>query len=241
MCTLTIFPVSNTDFILTSNRDESPARETELPEIHEYKSKRVVFPKDRRGGGSWIGMSGMQRVVCVLNGAFKAHERKPNYRMSRGVILKEFLITEQLDDDLNVFDFNDIEPFTMVVIDWLNSLRILELIWDGNTRHITEKALEPAIWSSSSLYDQKMKAERQKWFEAFFDMEPTVTQINAFHNGAACETNMDYGIIMDRQFVKTTSITQICKKGDTLLMRYRDLLRGEEKELEINTSTAHAE
>ena len=34
--------------------------------------------------------------ICVLNGAFEPHRRLLNYRQSRGVVAKDFLISEEI-------------------------------------------------------------------------------------------------------------------------------------------------
>jgi hypothetical protein len=43
-----------------------------------------------------------------------------------------------------------------------------------------------------------------------------------FHKTAG-KDNKDFGVIMDRGFVKTTSITQVKKKSDILEMHYENL------------------
>ena len=43
-----------------------------------------------------------------------------------------------------------------------------------------------------------------------------------FHKTAG-KGNEDYGVIMDRFFVKTTSITQIVKKNNTVQMTFENL------------------
>ena len=56
MCTITFIPKSNNDFILTSNRDEAPGRETFPPEIYEEEGVKLLYPKDALAGGTWIGL-----------------------------------------------------------------------------------------------------------------------------------------------------------------------------------------
>ena len=76
MCTVTFLPLGNTDFILTSNRDEQRLRETLPPKIYEEDGVEMLFPKDKVAGGTWIGTSSKKRLVCVLNGGFIKHKRK---------------------------------------------------------------------------------------------------------------------------------------------------------------------
>lgn len=55
----------------------------------------------------------------------------------------------------------------------------------------------------------------------------TNNQLNAkslLHFHETTETkNIEYGVIMDRGFVKTTSITQIEKTGQSIEMRFKNL------------------
>ena len=46
MCTVTLFPVNSSDFILTSNRDETPKRKTIPPKLYTENKTNLLFPKD---------------------------------------------------------------------------------------------------------------------------------------------------------------------------------------------------
>ena len=167
MCTLTFIPTSNNGFVLTSNRDEAPGRTTLSPKMYEEQNTRLLFPKDELAGGTWIGISDKKRLICLLNGGFTAHERKDDYRMSRGIIVKDLLTAKDAVSEIGGYDFNGIEPFTIIMVDWANHLRIFELVWDEAEIHFTEKPLAPQIWSSSLLYTKEMKEKREKWFSTF--------------------------------------------------------------------------
>jgi uncharacterized protein with NRDE domain len=71
MCTVTITPLKGQNsFVLTSNRDESPARETLPPKLYDIEGLKMAFPKDVLAGGTWLGISESKRVICLLNGEF---------------------------------------------------------------------------------------------------------------------------------------------------------------------------
>ncbi|WP_223551198.1 NRDE family protein [Aestuariivivens sp. NBU2969] len=224
MCTVTLVPKGQQDFILTSNRDEAPNRVSLPPESYQVNDTLVLFPKDKLSGGTWIGISEVNRVVCVLNGGFERHKRQPNYRKSRGVVAKDFLIYKKFEPFVEIYDFKYIEPFTMVIADWNESLKFYELIWDGAVKHFTKLPLEPKIWSSATLYNEIMKNERFHWFEDFKAKQVLNKEtLLDFHKNTEAN-NSDYGVVMDRGFVRTTSITQIDKQSDTVTMRYENLL-----------------
>ncbi|WP_136480006.1 NRDE family protein [Cognatitamlana onchidii] len=226
MCTLTFIPGKNNNFIITQNRDEAPNREALLPSYYNIDGIRVLYPKDELSGGTWIGISEKNRVVCVLNGGFVKHQRKASYKKSRGLVANDFMVCEDIEMTIEEYDFNNIEPFTLVVADWSGGLKLYELVWDGLKKYFSELPLTPRIWSSSTLYTEAMKEERKKWFRNFvLAGRKESTNILKFHKSAGAD-NIEYGVIMDRGFVKTTSITQIVKHDNLLDMHYIHLDSG---------------
>jgi len=223
MCTVTIIPKGKNDFILTSNRDEAPNRTSLVPDIYSVKNTKMMFPKDELAGGTWIGVSEKNRLICLLNGGFVFHERKASYRMSRGVVVSDFLASDDVVASIENYNLDDVEPFTLVIADWNINLKLYELVWDGTEKHFKELSLEPKIWSSSSLYSEEMKKERVQWFNDFKEKTKLDNKtIMDFHKTAG-KGNEDYGVIMDRHFVKTTSITQVEKFENVVEMRFNDL------------------
>lgn len=222
MCTVTIISKGKNDFVLTSNRDEAPDRVSLVPDFYTINDTKLLFPKDKMGG-TWIGVSEKNRVVCLLNGGFAKHERQPSYRKSRGVVVNDFMVADAIVPTIENYDLNNIEPFTVVIADWNSGLSFYELVWDGKYKHFVKLPLDSRIWSSSTLYNEGMQRERQQWFENF----EAVHDLNAeslleFHKSKDSE-NLDYGVVMDRGFVKTTSITQIDKQGTNVGIRYESL------------------
>ena len=224
MCTLTFIPKNNNDFILTSNRDEAPERSTLPPEQYTVEGTRLLFPKDAVAGGTWIGLSEKNRLICLLNGGFTAHKREAEYRMSRGVIVTKLLTAPNVHEAITTFDFNGIEPFTIIMVLFENETQLFELVWDGKEPHYSEKPLQPHIWSSSLLYDEETKELREAWFSEFImkTLKPTSEEVLNFHNRAG-DGNPETNLVMDRGFVKTKSITQVHKAGNDVNMYYNDL------------------
>ncbi len=183
----------------------------------------MLYPEDAISGGSWIGVSDKERLVCLLNGGFEIHERRSTYRMSRGAVVKDFLLTHDLVETMHSYDLSDVEPFTLVIVDWKQGLSAFELVWDETKKHMRELSLMPAIWSSSTLYDEEMKAMRRSWFGDFLLEESfNAENILHFHKEAGVgDKHID--VVMDRVFVKTTSITQVEKDGSGVNMRFEDL------------------
>lgn len=225
MCTVSFIPIYKNDFILTSNRDESPYRRTLHPQVYKFNKMELLFPKDEVAGGTWIGASKLKRLICLLNGGFTSHKPKDSYRMSRGVIVTDLLTTENINTKIETYNFKDIEPFTIVLVNWENQLKLYELVWDGNTKHFSEKPLKPTIWSSSLLYSDEVKKKREHWFFKFLNNTEILSEENIinFHKTAG-DGNKETNLVMDRTFVLTKSITGFSKKDTSYSMRYEDLL-----------------
>ncbi len=224
MCTVTFIPQARDGFILTSNRDESPTRKTLPPQTYQVNGADLVFPRDELAGGTWFGHNKKGRLICLLNGGFRAHERQASYRMSRGIIVTELLTAADALQTASRFDFHDIEPFTIVLVDWMNETMLHEIVWDGKQAHIEEKSLAPHIWSSSLLYTEEVKQKRKDWFSTFLfeTLAPSEDEILKFHRTAG-DGNPETDLVMDRGFVKTKSITSFVKLAKTSYMNYEDL------------------
>jgi len=224
MCTVTFVPQGANKFILTSNRDEAPDRKTIAPQKYLVGDTELVYPKDAVAGGTWIGFSDKDRLICLLNGGFTKHERQESYRMSRGIIVTDILTSVDAIATIEAYDFNEIEPFTIVMVQWHNELQLHELVWDGTNAHFNEKPLAPHIWSSSLLYSQDVKAKREQWFSQFLmkQAKPSKEQLLDFHLTGG-EGNSETDLVMDRGFVKTKSTTQVVNMDDTV-MRHNDIL-----------------
>lgn len=226
MCTITLVPHpdSMNGFILTSNRDEAVSRRTLPPQSEMYRDTRLFFPKDEEAGGTWLGISERLRCICLMNGAEKAHVRKPEYRKSRGVVVKDFLSSVNLRKLLDNYDLENIEPFTMIIVDWHNGLFFQELLWDGENRKITKLPLKEHIWSSSPLYSENMKSSRKQWFKDLKKSQGFSSEtLWDFHHNAG-EGNKEFDLIIDRGFLKTQSISQVFNTSNELKFVYEDLL-----------------
>ncbi|KAA1245547.1 NRDE family protein [Aquimarina sp. RZ0] len=223
MCTVTLIPTQENNFILTSNRDEAINRKTLLPEFYQVNNTRMLFPKDAVAGGTWIGVSDKSTMICLLNGGFKIHERAASYRQSRGVVVKDLLSADHLEKAIMGYNYKGIEPFTIVAANWQSDLIFYEIVWDGKEKHFRELEKETHIWSSSTLYTDEMKAIRREWFRAFEqDVFLTQDTLLGFHKNAGVG-NKNIDLRIDRGTLKTRSVTQIVKNEEELSMRYEDL------------------
>lgn len=231
MCTVTFIPKRNGDFILTSNRDEIPQRETLLPDIYKEDGINLLYPKDKVAGGTWIGLSSRERLVNLLNGGFVAHIRKSSYPKSRGLIVKELLVAKDGIDYIQQTDFTDMEPFTIIMVEWKEILELYQLVWDGVEKHLKQMEIKHTLWNSAPLYTLEMTQKRTTWFSHFLDKGSHDTKsILDFHRNAGVG-DRQIDLQMDRGFIKTVSITQVEKSGKNMRMYYKDLQEEDEEKM----------
>ena len=127
MCTVTFLPKGENGYILTSNRDETPKRAASPPQAYDVHGIAVTFPKDPLAGGTWIACDKQRFTLCLLNGAFEKHSHRPPYALSRGLMLLDFFKYNDAESFQIGYDFEGIEPFTLIIVDSSAALKIYEL------------------------------------------------------------------------------------------------------------------
>ncbi|AUC16235.1 hypothetical protein BTO06_14155 [Tenacibaculum sp. SZ-18] len=227
MCTVTYLPLGGGDFIFTSNRDESPSRNTIGPKEYIENDVKLVYPKDELAGGTWIGLSENQRLVCLLNGGYEIHEREFSYRISRGIIVKQILVSDDAVNFINELELDGVEPFTLVMIDWMRSLEAYELVWTGKQKDFRKLDNKPSIWSSSTLYTQEMNNLRKDWFRDWLEQNEEMNQSSILNFHLDASHGDEISLKMKRPYVETVSITSVKKKDKVLEMQYFDVLKNE--------------
>ncbi len=229
MCTVTYIPQGPDSFVLSSNRDESPARSPRNLTRLETPGSTLLFPRDTAAGGSWIVADNHNRVVCLLNGAFEKHRHSPPYKKSRGLMVLNFFDFSRAGAFASEYDFEGMEPFTFII---LEKGRLFELRWDEKEVHFRElDAKAYQIWSSATLYTEEVREKRQGWFRNWLANRSdwSLEAIHSLHRyGGEGDPWNDY--VMDRNgVVQTVSITHIHKKPGKLDFIYHDLLRQDVK------------
>ncbi|PCI11536.1 MAG: hypothetical protein COB73_01710 [Flavobacteriaceae bacterium] len=225
MCTVTYLPLGENEFILTSSRDVPFARKpADAPKKYIEDDVEITYPKDGDAGGTWIGTSAKNRLICLLNGGYKNHQSKEKYRKSRGIIVKDLLKSENISEALTQIDLDNIEPFTLVIVDWNDGLELYEFVWTGAKKHLINIPKVPHIWSSSTLYDAATKKLRQDWFSQWQSGVSRYQQkgIINFHKTAGVG-NDEIDVLMKREKGGTVSITSISRKKEKLHLIYEDM------------------
>jgi len=203
MCTITYIPTES-GYIVTQNRDESPLREKAVFPVKETINKEsIIFPKDPEGSGSWFVSAKHGLTVCIMNAIYHPNKTSADFKHSRGLVPLHYLEYESNEQFIKDYDFKGIQGFTLVVCSQEN---VNEIHWDENK--VTHQSFSPAplIFQSNPLYTAEQKAKRKLWFENWLDVNDS-TKILEFHK-AKKQENLAESILMDRHFVRTISITQ---------------------------------
>ena len=237
MCTVTFLPTVENNFILTSSRDEHKERKLALaPRKYNVNGQSVFFPKDTQAGGTWIATSNNHFTLCLLNGAFQKHTPTGSYKLSRGLVLLDFFQFNNIEAFSSQYDFLGIEPFTLLIIDSSAGLQVHELIWDGIKLHQSQKdETKPSIWSSVTLYNAEVIAQREEWFKIWLAENKNygLDQIRQFHQvgGTGNKTN---DVLMSREDrMLTVSITSIRQSTEGIYMQYKDVQENKEVNIRI--------
>jgi uncharacterized protein with NRDE domain len=233
MCTVTYVSPAPGQFILTSNRDEAPARGATRLVVEEKNGKQLIFPQDPTAGGTWIAAASNQRLACLLNGAFEVHDRQTPYRLSRGIMVLDSFSYPSASAFLKQYPFEGIEPFTLILYD---HGALWELRWDGQEQFV--RALDPQgthIWSSATLYPADVRFRREQWFAQWLEKRPplTIHSLLQFHQNAGDGDTWNDVVMNRAEVVRTVSITSIEKTESWFNFRYMNLLTAAEEKAQI--------
>ena len=224
MCTVSFIPWKGKTFIC-SNRDEKTARiRARQPLPYHGKTGTIVYPKDRQAAGTWIAVHENGNAVVLLNGAWTNHTRRKSYRQSRGLVLLALIDSENPLQGFHETDLEGIEPFTAIIF---QDQELFECKWHEPRKAVEQlDATVPHLWSSVTLYDEKVSAKRQAWFEAwlvgrrYFSLD----EVLQFHQqGGDGDVNND--LLMNRPpELRTVSITAMEIMTVSGAIKYLDLL-----------------
>ncbi len=220
MCTVTFYKDLVGNPVLTSNRDEKIHRYTFVPEVYKLAHINYIAPKDQKASGTWVALDDKGTYYCLLNGGFKKHVSKGNYRQSRGQIILDALQIDDFNTFYREYSFENIEPFTLIVY---QNETLYELVWDGMHKNVNIlNANEPHIWSSATLYtQQEVELKRQRFNDLFKEGIPPKKQVIELHK---LDKKQKGFLLKRKDETKTVSISQLHKQGEHLFFDYWDLL-----------------
>lgn len=236
MCTVTFIPLTGSEYILTSSRDEQTSRLPATgPEISQFGSYNLMYPKDPKGGGTWIACDNNGKTACLFNGAFHTHIPQYPYRHSRGLIVLDFFRFPDVQSFSEKYNLDNIEPFTLVII---QNNKLVEFKWDGERRYLLNHDFTtPRIWSSATLYKKEIINLREKWFDEWKNTYKLSEQRDLidFHLKAG-DGRKETDVLMERKefSLRTVSITSVGVLQNKIQMEYLDLINNKTMEKELD-------
>jgi len=135
--------------------------------------------------------------------------------------MKQFFEFNQAVDFFENYNFWNIEPFTMIIVDQ----DIYEFRWDGSTKYVkTLDKTEVHIWSSCTLYNQQSQDKREQLLRISLantnlDDSEALIKAHTFY----IPQDQSNGLFIDRDIVKTISHTQVKLTGSVISMKHFDL------------------
>jgi uncharacterized protein with NRDE domain len=217
--------MTNGKVIITSNRDEKIVRPNAIePKTYSINTKKIVFPKDNKAGGTWYAIDEFSNVLVLLNGAEEKHDLKESYRKSRGLIVLDLMEAESPLQAWQEIDLDQIEPFTLVLFENQN---LYQLRWNESEKScLALDKNQNHIWSSSTLYSKEIREKRTHWFHAFLATKPEVgaEELFDFHRYTEAD-DTEHGLVINRNnLLKTLSITQTVIEQNKVTIHYNDLI-----------------
>lgn len=226
MCTVSFYK-SETQTIITSNRDEHYSRPRALPpQVYETGHHRLIYCKDALAKGTWMALRNDGTVVVLLNGAFERHRLNPPYKKSRGQMLLDIINEKNYLQKIREYDFTAIEPFTLILY---GNQHLHQCIWNGSQLFLEEKnSQEPSIWSSVTLYDTESRNKKKEAFQQLLQSKSMLQQedILQFHHSTQ---DSDNGFIINRNNqLLTFSVTQIVLNETQDTFYHHDIINEKE-------------
>jgi Uncharacterized conserved protein len=234
MCTVS-FITNNGYIYFTSNRDENRNRKAAtMPQTEIRNGKKIIFPKDPAGGGTWFAVDENGTVGILLNGAFQKHIPIYPYRKSRGLILLDLMDAEDGSAHCQTTDLTNTEPFTIV---FFQNKRLYELRWDGHQKYFQQLDNHSNyIWSSVTLYSAEIISKRKMLFEDFIANKSFINSQSIYDFHINDHGDHENGFVINRQNgIKTQCITQAIFQYDSIKLFHHDLLLNRRDEQTIKT------
>lgn len=206
-----------------------------MPAAEIRNGKKIIFPKDPVGGGTWFAVNEDGTTGILLNGAFQKHIPFYPYKKSRGLVLLDLMDAPEGLAYFHNASLEKIQSFTIVFFQHKN---LYEFRWDEHQKYIQQlDADSNYIWSSVTLYDAAVIEKREKLFQHFIDNNPVINNhsIRDFHGSNFDDIENGF-IISRRNGIQTQCITQAVVEENSIRLFHHSLLLNHQHEqiIEIN-------
>jgi uncharacterized protein with NRDE domain len=233
MCTVS-YITNNGQAFFTSNRDENKNRKkASMPKTEIRNGKKITFPQDPVGGGTWFAVCENGNIGILLNGAFQKHVPFYPYRKSRGLILLELTEATSGVTFFHSVDLENIEPFTII---FFENKKLYELRWNGYQKFFMQlDADNNYIWSSVTLYDDETINKRKIIFQNFIAHNSDIHGKSVFNFHSENNNDFENGFIINRKNgIQTQCITMAALREQNIKLLHHDLTSNNQFEQTIS-------
>ncbi len=223
MCTLSWVPAPD-GFRLFFNRDERRTRARgRPPRITRTLAGEFLGPVDGDFGGTWIGVNRHGVAGAILN---RYEDTPPGAlagRVSRGLLLRDLLLTSRSPADLvrrtRGARLKDFLPFTLATLAVGRPVTLID--WNGRTLRVTQTR-RPGVLRTSSGSDQGAadKARRAVYQNLLgASRQPSPEALRRLHRSHLPRRG-PLSACMHRPEAKTQSLTEVAVAGRQATMWY---------------------
>jgi transport and Golgi organization protein 2 len=223
MCTVSFLP-SPQGFCLAMNRDEKRDRFSALPpEIVEFESHRVLFPREPTGG-TWISANDAGVCLALIN--WHRIKREPNNGVrSRGEVIRKLVgisTSDEISTAVKKLPLPKLRPFRLIAIVSAEN-RVIEWRWNLDRLSVRKYSWKPRHWFSSSFDEATAEAERTRVCAAQLDesAKRDVKWLRRLHRSHQPERG-PFSICMHRPTNATVSYTEVAVSDRSVVMCYKD-------------------
>lgn len=231
MCVISYIPLGDSSYIFTMNRDAIPGEEESVfPKSMDIGRSTIFYPKDLKTSGSWIIADARGTMAAVMCGAFNEHTADKTYVQSHEIMLMNRFRYDSFFMFSSLYDFVNIEPFTMISIERNSKMiRLEEFRWDGE--EIFKLQLdhtEPHIWSSCFGYSQDKVSSHRVMFNEF-------VAENRFNEDNIIDFHMNKcSMLSGKLNERTVCISQMISDSGKTVMKHTDLSVNQIRSITIN-------
>ncbi len=213
------------------NRDDTPVKEGYLfPKSMDIGRSTIFYPKDLKTSGSWIIANARGTMAAVMRGAFNEHTADNTYVQSHEIMLMNRFRYDSFFMFSSLYDFVNIEPFTMISIERnSNMIRLEELRWDGEEIYKLQlDHLKPHIWSSCLGFTPEKVSEHRAKFNTFVSN-------NRFNDNDIVEFHIEKcNMLPGESPERTLCLTQLLSDKNKTVMKHTDLILKHTNSITIN-------
>lgn len=214
MCTISFIPLSNTSYLMGSNRDELKTRaRAQPPEIHQPGN--WVAPIDTKAGGTWFGTNSLGISYTVINNYQASNPLLDHNEQakSRGLLIPELVQCRTLVEASQFFrsvNYQLYNPFEIIAVR-PKPLSVMRWSWDGEHFSEHKEEAKPQIWVSAGFDRQRILEIRE---EVFLEMLKervrgyTIMDLVDYHSSQKPRRGAE-SVAMYQEKVQTVSATLV--------------------------------